>query len=218
MPDNSTLRADETAGKLFGGDPGVIIELYTEPKRPPVPTSNWTLWRQGGQGEASEIVGMQTLISTLRSEGVHNVLAVDGLWYSKSFDGAPPLVDPLKQFFYAVHPYINPKNSAPDQWQKNFGYLVDQGKPVVATEWTEPTDTRNPLGNWCGTLPLDAPRTLLDFLARKHIGVVAYAFDVPNTVVSDFSGTPTTYENKRCGDTDGGPGILLQHQFALSPA
>lgn len=217
MPDDSTLRADLTAGRLFGDDPGVVIELYTEPKRPPSPSSNWTLWRDGGRGQFSEIVGMQTIISTLRSAGVRNVLAVDGLWYSKSFDGAPPLADPLDQVFYAVHPYINPRNSSPEQWRKNFGYLVDAGKPVVATEWTEPTDTNSPLGNWCKTLALDVPGALLDFLARKHIGVVAYAFDVPNTVVADFNGMPTTYENKRCGDADGGPGVLLRRQFGLSP-
>jgi hypothetical protein len=220
MPDSSTLRADETLGSIFGDDQGVIIEVYTEPQLLPN-SANWLLWRNGGQGTLGEVVGMQTIISGLRAAGVRNVLAIDGLLYGRSFNGAPPLTDPLNRFFYAVHPYVNGGFNNPSIWQSSFGYLVDEGKTVVATEWTEPTSHTSasglysPLGRWCLTQPISLPQELLNYLARKRIGVVGFAFDVPGTIVTDFNGTPTSYIGAKCGDSFGGSGEILQEQFKI---
>ena len=215
MPDQSTLRADETVGKLFGSDMGVIIEVYTEPHLTLSP-ENWKLWQNGGQGQYGEVLGMQTIINTLRANGVKNVLAIDGLLTARSFSGAPLLTDPLNEFFYAVHPYLNPAtNSTPAEWQANFGNLSDEGHLVVATEWTEPTSSMRNDSDWCNKVSLVVPQEELDYLASKHIGIVGHAFDVPNTIVTDWNGTPTTYVDKKCGDEDGGPGVILQQQFKL---
>ena len=215
MPDQSTLRADETIGKIFTNDTGVIIEVYTEPHLTLSP-ANWKLWEDGGQEQDGEVLGMQTIINSLRADGVKNILAIDGLLTARSFAGAPLLTDPLNEFFYAVHPYLNPAtDSTPTEWQANFGYLSDEGHLVVATEWTEPTSDTRTDSSWCQKVALTVPQQELNFLASKNIGVVGHAFDVPDTIVTDWNGTPTTYAGIKCGDLNGGPGVILQQQFKI---
>lgn len=215
MPTAATLRADLTLGKLVKNDRGVIIEVFNEPDLPPNP-QNWRLWQAGGTTpQGSRATGMQTIIDTLRRQGVRNLLAIDGLWFSQTFAGMPALRDPLDQFLFAVHPYLA-GNGSRRLWQQRFGFLIDEGRPVVATEWSAPTRLGANGEAWCRRVPLDRPAQELAFLARRGIGVVGWAFDFPGTIVTNFSGVPTTLVGKKCGDSSGGPGELLKRHFATA--
>ena len=86
---------------------------------------------------------------------------------------------------------------------------------MVATEWTEPTSSTRNDSAWCQKVSLSMPQEELNYLASKHIGIVGHAFDVPDTIVTDWNGTPTTYVGKKCGDLNGGPGEILQQQFKI---
>jgi endoglucanase len=186
MPTAATLRANLTLGALVKEDRGIIIELFNEPALRPSP-ENWTLWQRGGLSpEGFPVVGMQTIIDNLRQEGVGNLLAVDGLRFSKSFDGMPPLSDPLGQIVFAVHPYLM-GNGHPQLWQWRFGFLTDAGKPVIATEWSAPTRLKRNGNAWCLRFPPETPARELQFLAAKEIGIVGWAFDFPGTLVADFN-------------------------------
>jgi hypothetical protein len=56
---------------------------------------------------------------------------------------------------------------------------------------------------------------LLDYLAVKQIGVVGFAFDLPGTIIADYSTyAPTSYASFACGVSGGGPGQLLFGEYA----
>jgi endoglucanase len=220
MPTEGTLRACETLASLFGSDTGVAIEPFNEPvlkESAPKPSPEaWSLWLRGGVGANSEIlVGMQTLVTRLRQVGARNVLVVDGLRFSQTFEGCPLIEDPAREIVYGIHPYLR-RRETESEWQRNFGFLTDRGLAVLASEWSAPTWKKAGKDPWCNKLPLSTAAKLLEFLKAKRIGVVGWAFDIPGTIVRDFNGTPTTLENVRCGDSGGGPGELLQ-KFFMNP-
>jgi hypothetical protein len=116
---------------------------------------------------------------------------------------------------------LNPNNKKDSEvdWQTDFGFLANEGKPVLLGAFN--ASTSNPPGSttpspWCQNDPsLDLPQTFLNFLAEEKIGVIGWAFDHPDSIVTDYTGTPTTYVGMQCGSTSGGSGVLLQKQFAL---
>ena len=62
---------------------------------------------------------------------------------AQSFDGAPPLDDPLGQLGYAVHPYLGRHNQTRAQWEKKWGDFA-RTHPVMATEFNADAG-----GNYC---------------------------------------------------------------------
>ena len=218
----ATLRADHTIAKLFGNEPDVMIDVHNEPNLPAIDkghvinTDNWNLWLSGGvNDDGVTLVGMQTIVDSLRRAGVTNVLVIEGLKFAEEFEGIPELKDPLSNYALAAHPYISGVNKKPENWTPNFGFLADQHRLIFAEEWGAPSETK-PGKRWCKDDPdLQLPGQFLQYLRQKNMGVIGWAFDVPGTIVTDYHGTPNSYDGKRCGDTGGGPGVLLQ-QFFLS--
>jgi hypothetical protein len=76
------------------------------------------------------------------------------------------------------------------------------------TEWDADSD-----GNCVTNTPARA-QLLLDYLASKQIGIVGFAFDIPGTIIANWSYTPTSYSDFTCGVSGGGPGQLLFGDFA----
>jgi hypothetical protein len=163
---------------------------------------------------------MQTLIDEIRGDGADNVIVVPGLGGEGTLAGMPTLTDPSSpsspQLAYGVH-YPSLKSGS-TVWDRKFGDAA-VSVPVLVTEW------------YANSFHLCTPNEpqraawLLAYLASKQIGVVGYAFDVPGTIVSDWSYAPTTYAHFACepptgfGETPGegphsGPGRLLFNEFA----
>ena len=158
---------------------------------------------------------MQQLIDLVRASGSKNVVIVDGLNGSTNFRGGPELSDPLHQIVYAVHPFNKHGGRNADDWDKQFGFLQQQGKAVLASEWNAKTGKQQ---QWCdGMSASELAQTAKDFLSyikSRSIGVVGFSFDIPGTVVQDFNGKPTNYDGRDCADQGGGPGeLLFQHFF-----
>lgn len=216
MPTLATLRADETLADLFGHDRAVMIDLYNEPtleaiRHNTVITKNWEIWERGGvNNDGTLLVGMQMIIDTIRGAGAENILIVEGLNGGGILKGVPTINDPLNRYAFSVHPYLHGENASPENWAENFGFLVDAHLPVIAGEWSAPTKNR-----WLckDESSLKLPNELLRYLRDKKIGIVGWSFDLPGTIVTDFMGTPTTFDGKQCGNLDGGPGVLLQQLF-----
>ena len=121
----------------------------------------------------------------------------------------PALVDPADpgnpQFAYGIHyPSLSVGIS---RWNRQFGRL-SATVPVIVTEWDQ-NSTNDCLDN--------APQMstlLLDYLITKHIGIVGFAFDLPGTIVADYSFAPTSFDDFACGVPNGGPGELLFNEYA----
>jgi Cellulase (glycosyl hydrolase family 5) len=207
LPDGGAERAWTALATQFAGDTGVMFELYNEPAIAPT-GADWALWRDGGEvlfpNGSCSAVGMQTLVDEIRTVAPENVVIVPGLAGEQTLAGVPPIADPADpsdpQLAYGIH-YPN-LTTGVTAWERAFG-RVSAHLPVIVTEW-DANATTNCLAN----APA-AAQLLLDYLASKRIGLVGFAFDLPGTIIADWSYTPTTYTGFACGDPSGGPGQVL---------
>jgi Cellulase (glycosyl hydrolase family 5) len=212
LPDAGGQRAWEQLAAMFAGDPGVMFELYNEPAVAAT-AAGWSAWLNGGDlaypGGTCQAVGMQPLVDDIRTLAPQNVIILPGAAGEQSLRGMPQVSDPTNpqnpQLVLGVHyPALTRGVSA---WDTAFARAA-AAAPVIVTEW-DANGTTN-------CLP-DAPRDaqlLLDYLVSRQVGVVGFAFDLPGTIVTDWSGTPTTYTGFTCGMAAGGPGQLLFSQYA----
>lgn len=211
MPDAGTEQAWSELAPMFKADPGVMFELYNEPSLGAT-SANWLTWEWGGPtdqaGDGCQAVGMQTLIDEIRADGADNVIIVPGLGGETTLEGMPQLLDPADlgdpQLAYGIHYPSLVGSSA--LWDRKFGQL-SASVPVIVTEWYA-NSIRNCAGDQPGRAAL-----LLDYLQSKQIGVVGFAFDIPGTIVANWSYAPTTYANFACGSPGDGAGELLFERF-----
>ncbi len=213
LPDAGTERVWNELAPKFAGDAGVLFELYNEPGLAATAAA-WQEWLLGGPilqatGLYCQAVGMQTLIDDIRADGADNVIIVPGLKGEQTLAGMPPVTDPANpldpQLAYGIHyPSLS---GGTTQWDRQFGHASARA-PVIVTEWQANSTTNcNPKA------PTIVP-VLLDYLASKQIGVVGFAFDLPGTIIADYSYTPTSYADFTCGLAGGGPGDLLFGEYA----
>jgi hypothetical protein len=199
LPKASALRAWTAVAPAFAGDLGIAFELFNEPASPPEPgPAVWEAWR----------AGHQALIDALRRQGARNLLIVDGLRGAARLDGAPPLVDPLGQLAYAVHPYFGQEDNSPAGWDQRFGRFASR-HPVIVTEWGH-------AARQCERGGPERVEALLDYLAERRIGVIAYGADERHSRLS--RGSPalpdwSSYRNRPCTAGGAGPGELLKGWF-----
>jgi hypothetical protein len=212
LPDAGAATDWSELTSMFGDDDGIMFELYNEPFPQPNST-NWQLWLNGGPitagGTSCTAVGMQTLVDQIRAQGADNVIILPGLDYGLTLAGMPTVTDPTNptdpQLAYSVHyPALNLTTSA---WDLEFGNKAGTA-PVIVTEW-QANSTTNCVPDAPSTAPL-----LLDYLAGKGIGVVGFAFDLPGTIIADYTYAPTTYSGFACGVAGGGAGQILFNDFA----
>ncbi|HEV3363992.1 MAG TPA: cellulase family glycosylhydrolase, partial [Acidimicrobiia bacterium] len=183
---------------------------FNEPQNKPTP-DGWNVWRNGGPPERNHgtpAVGHQRVLEAIRATGATNVVIADGAQFAQRLDGIPLLHDPLGQVAYGVHPYLTHSLREPDDWEPGFGFLSTQF-PVVATEWTAVPGVRFCKPEWETTSPL-----LVEFLQQRNIGMLAWAFDVLDTLIADGQHTPTSLEGFQCGEEfEHGPGTLIKAQM-----
>lgn len=219
MPTEATQRALLTLTRLFNDDLGVIYETFNEPELWPS-FENWKLWLNGGNNPdgGDQLVGMQSLVDEIRRTGSQNVIIVEGLFWGRSFFSAPEISDPLNKLVYGVHPYYADNYISKVDWDKHFGFLVKQGKPVLVTEWcaaTGPPASKYPVPGIKTSDQMTAEaHSFLDYLESRHIGMCLFAIDFHGTIVTDTDGIqPTTYDGFTLDIPGGGPGILVKNWF-----
>ena len=201
LPDAGALAAWNQLASMFGDDPGVMFELYNEPGLGAT-AAGWTAWLNGGTvvfgsqiGNSCTAIGMQQLIDQIRADGAGNVIVVPALGGETNLAGMPALTDPTDpanpQLAYGIH-YPN-LTTGITAWDKAFGNFSAKA-PVIVTEW-------DGAGITPGCTPNSPAQSqeLLAYLASKRIAVVGFAFDLPGTIVQDYTYAPTTYADFQCG-------------------
>jgi hypothetical protein len=210
QPSAATIRDWQTLTARFNGDQHVMYEIFNEPQNKPTP-DGWEVWRNGGPPEGNQgtpAVGHQRVLDAIRATGATNVVIADAGQFGQRLDGVPLLHDPLGQVAYGVHPYLTHSLREPDDWEPGFGFLSSQ-YPVVATEWTAVSRVQFCKPEWETTAP-----QLVDYLQRRNIGMLAWAFDVLDTLILDWPDyTPTSLEGFRCGDFEYGAGELVKAEI-----
>lgn len=209
QPSAATMRAWGTLTAAFNHRPDILYELFNEPQNNDG-AAGWAVWRDGGPAEDNQgdpAIGHQPLLDFVRSTGSTNVVIVEGAKKGGSLVGIPLLVDPLGQLAYGVHPYLANAALNAAGWEARFGYLTPT-VPVIATEWNA--------HSWSGICRPDWPQisaSLLSYLAAKGIGLYGWAFDMPNSLVRNWSRQPTSFAGYDCGTHGGGAGELVLAHF-----
>lgn len=197
LPTKETLENWIMLNEIFGGDQGVMYELYNEPTQgkpneKPSP-EDWMLWLNGGTAyfppdmtDPFTAVGMQTIINELRSAGSINTFILDGLGLATTLNGLnelpTPVTDPLNRVGYGIHQYLKEGTVTQSDWETNFGQFSDE-LPIFVDEWFACANTKP------GILGLDSYQLVVDFLnylQTRGIGIGGWAIDVPGYMVNDI--------------------------------
>jgi hypothetical protein len=218
--------ATETAWHLLdsaglGRDPGVIDDLFNEPR---IPGGNvrtdpaaWRIWRDGASIGGIRYIGMQQLASYVRHDGGRNLFWVEGLDWATTLNGVVASsanrlsgVGPLA---YDAH-YVTSDGT---QWDAAFGSLAKRGiAPVVLGEW-------NTFTAWTPSCWPNAPTAvpaLFRYLTGTGIGMTGWTLGAGALITSNNSYTTATRirQDWNCAAqaSDQGAGQLMMNWYQQS--
>lgn len=137
-PKESAVEFWKDAAARYANHPAVLFDLFNEPHG-----ISWDLWQKGGAMEVTDkttkevtsvqVVGMQTLVDTVRSTGARNIIVAGGLSHALNLSGileGHALSDTAGNgIMYATHFYNWHGN-----WEKNF-LQVAAVHPVLVGEF-----------------------------------------------------------------------------------
>jgi endoglucanase len=130
MADDNSLTFWQSVASKYQTDGRVLFELYNEPH-----DVTWPVWLNGGpSGDGFMVVGMQQLYDAVRGTGAENLVVIGGLQFAYDLSGVPQNAVTGHNIVYATHPYNQPPNKQPAQWDAGFGFL-SATYPVMATEF-----------------------------------------------------------------------------------
>jgi len=176
MPDADHSTAFwRSVAETFRDDPSVIFRIKEEP----FPSSDsdstraWRCWLNGGAycSEGFAVVGMQSLINTIRATGAANVIQVPGVQYANSMTQflkfAP--TDPDNNLMAAVDVYPNGNICGSVSCFDSEYAPVIAKYPFVAGEFGESVD-----GNDCSATGLT---TLMTWFDQHGAGYMGWSWD-----------------------------------------
>ncbi len=137
MPDMHSLDFWKDVSVTYKDNPSVLFELYNEPH---IESDNAAdIWANGGMvSDGYNTPGMQKIVDVIRSEGALNIVILNGLNWGFDHSGLPPIkgVNIIK----GAHPYgMYSEKDSEDDFDKAFGFLIDQGEAVMITEFGDTT-------------------------------------------------------------------------------
>lgn len=193
LPDKATNVFWRTLLHYYGQNPHVVVDLFNEPRR-----CTWSQWQPA----------MQNLLNYVRRLGSINQIWAEGIHWGSTLQGMPLLHDPYKSRAYAslVYSFHHPGAPWPWQapvdentWNAAFGYLAQQGVPIVDGEFAQFAGSYD----WAyPELPGGNPRKLvpeyLNYLSKNHIGLLAWSL-VPGALNSNLSFTSVSHEPQGAG-------------------
>jgi hypothetical protein len=137
---------------LYANKPGIVFDLFNEPRY-----ATWEQWR----------VKFQRLVNFIRKHA-NNPIWLEGLHYASTLEDVPMLhgANLVYTFHHPVTPWAGMSESNSDSWRASFGYLADNGLPVVDAEFNEDAKTYH--------LPQPTRREYLAYVKVHHIGMIIF--------------------------------------------
>ncbi len=206
LPTRQTLAFWGLVANAYRNNPDVVFDLFNEP-RVPGTAAGWDLWHSGGVYKGATYLGMQTVLSFIRSQGAANVVWADGPAAASTLDGVAS--HPLSggRVIYSFHHPAGPHT--PRAWYRDFGYLTGLHIPVVNGEFTNYEE------GYCWR---DAPTALpeyLDYLHARGIGMTAWTFGGALNGGGGLADVSVVDSGWSCPGTGlEGPGQLFMDWFA----
>jgi Cellulase (glycosyl hydrolase family 5) len=193
---NPTIRTEQAWRVVideFGNQPGIIADLYNEPRmrlnavhRSPT-TANvdwlWHVWQHGGEVNGRQYIGMQQLVDYTRRAGFQGVEWIEAP-FLHDLDRATryPIHDPDHNIVWSFHHMPLPLTAASGDtttWDRAVGYLTAY-YPVVDGEWNQSAGTTAE----CAPDAYAVVPAYLRYLRRKGIGINIWSLQ-PGSMVAE---------------------------------
>lgn len=196
MPDTAeSIPFWSSVAATFRGNDAVIFDLFNEPypdRALSTEAAAWECWLKGGSacspGIAYSVVGMQTLVNTVRATGANNMIMLGGLDYSNDLTGWLKYepADPDHNLIASWHSYSVSSCNTESCWARQVSPVI-ASVPVVAGEIGEDD---------CADDYIDP---LMAYLDSESTSYLAWAWNESFNcasgpgLITSYSGTPTGY-------------------------
>lgn len=237
----------QTIASTFKSNPMVMFDIYNEPHVNETGSTmdepGWQFWLNGGTipTKSYKVVGMQTLVNTIRQQGANQIIIAQAAensfqkFESDCTSSTPHcnfLTDPgcncqTGNIVYSVHVYFQPNVRTPMDWDSRFGTL-GQEVPIFIGEWefsinssyTARCDEPSPPYPPNTSMTPDEANTLvqnfLAYMGSHGTNWTAFAFTLNQMILNYNNYTPTSLYNPpwTCGDphaTAGDGSVIKQY-------
>jgi len=192
-PDNSTVRFWNTIAPLYSNDDKVWFDLFNEP------TANkpYNIWKNGGNVNGVNYVGMQTLVTDVRKVAPNNIILAEGINDFTKLQGFTGYALNGGNIVYSVHPYFDrrevPGVESSSWWQQNV-WAPDWGNyasqyPIIIGEWGEYQGPRAE----CVTNAAQLVPAFLSYASSLHLGLIGWSL-TPGTMINGTNlDNPTSF-------------------------
>jgi len=90
MPDMNAVTLWSSVAATYANNPAVLFDLYNEPYDPSgADTTFWSVWRNGGTAGSFSTPGLQALLTAVRNAGANNIVVAGGLNWAFDLTGLP---------------------------------------------------------------------------------------------------------------------------------
>ena len=173
----------------------MMFELFNEPQYPDANT-----WLNGGgtvtgsTGKSTTIVGMQTLVNTIRSTGASQIIFVGGV--ATAITGTQFIQDP--NIVYTRHVYQQVVSGNPTTWDALWGPLKGV-YPLDFGEWALLPNATTAMAFRCaGATMANANQIVTNFLNymdQNGMSWTAWQFDTYYLILDHTNFTPTRLDD-----------------------
>jgi endoglucanase len=177
----------------FASSPGVVFDLYNEPKLLPYQGQDWlwNIWRNGGQvsvnGVDDTFVGMQALVDAVRATGADNLIVAEGNGNDHDLTEVTTHLLTGGNIAYGFEPNLKIHSQTPAQWDTAFGD-ASATVPLVMDAFRDYATGSDCLADTPTVLP-----QLFAYLVAHHLGLLVWTLDAGNTFVGANPDQPTSY-------------------------
>jgi endoglucanase len=244
MPDAHSTDFWQSVATTFKSNPAVVFDVFNEPFDPTDPKSGddpdplhkvtWGCWANGGAGCITDdytldndgntvrsgtvypVVGMQTLVSTIRATGATQPVMVGGLDYANDLsqwaDNAPN--DPLNQEAASFHNYMGKDCDNVTCWNSVIA-PVAANVPVVTGEF----DQDNYTEAQCATkTPSTFDNDYMTWADQHGVGYLAWGWWVLSQDEKDSQGCSAFYLLNNYDGTPAAPNGTALHDHLIALA
>ncbi len=240
MPDAHSTDFWQSVAQTFKGDPAVVFDVFNEPFDPTDPKSgddqepldkvSWDCWENGGcmtaaytvdgtgntvrTGAKYQVVGMQSLVDTIRNAGATQPVMVGGLDYANDLtqwaDHAPN--DPLNQEAASFHNYMGKTCDNAGCWNSEIA-PVAANVPVVTGEFDEDNYTEPKCAD---QTPSTFDSDYMTWADQHAVSYLAWGWWVLSQSEKDDAGCSAFYLLNDYDGTPAAPNGTTLHDHLLS--
>jgi hypothetical protein len=239
MPDSHSAVFWQSVAQTFKGDPAIVFDVFNEPFDPTDPKSgddpdpghtvSWDCWEHGGCATSAytdngngtvrtasvyQVVGMQTLVDTIRNVGATQPVMVGGLDYANDLtqwaDHAPD--DPLNQEAASFHNYQGKNCDNVACWNSEIAPIA-ANVPVVTGEFDEDNYTESKCAN---STPSTFDTDYMTWADQHGVGYLAWGWWVLSQSEKDDAGCSAFYLLNSYDGTPAPPNGTALHDHLLA--